>query len=826
MLRSASFTCSIKGSISDHQRHSCSWIADRHEHFIVSVFCFRNKSTRSCKRKLELTSLSSVSHDSSKAQDSEKKDPEGGPPAKRWVIGPLLQSFKSKMASFTEIVMSPVRLFKPNEVPAGSNIESLSVIPENKEDVGMDGREGTFSEKEEKVTRVTRSPVVQRLSFDTNSSDVSDSEQNKVTISQNGSEHGQNSIPDDHGSFGSLNSASTRRSSNQITEAVRASDVQQCSREAKQNPESANPRPLPREGRVDGIDSVRTSLEKDPGSKKAVGELIVLCERRSLDELMKYAEQAGESKNQEKDQPLTKCLRLPTPAVRKGKKGRGLERGELVERVEKEGTLGTDQVEESPTVTQTETLENLTLDLTGKRRKRHVSDECLGTCSTGDVHISGLKSCDSLAREKTGQPRASRSRSKREKIVNCTLVALDLMSGTGDSAKSASIEVISTNDPTRAQGPPSSGSMTWASSRTTRQRKNTKVCEERKSDLTGSSCSYPAECLRSSNATSESKLTRRINIKHKSETSFTAADKKAEKSQNTRRVKRAVDAFEDQGMSMSLTLKVGSGLDGEKDASSIMTCEITTKGRKMGEEVMLTDAPCPSRTTPEDLFCVKDDGLTDGDVGNLGKKDKPGRWCVYLERRETQDEVDQEDESEPGPTSPACGSNRLKRSLSCPDITTLQHGNDVPVNDKSLCRPSPLKTAANLNVNTPSPLKRARRHTVCSVEIEREIAPLCLRKEVYPKWGSTSVYKYPHSPSKSWASLVSCFLSSPLAFLSKKSSRGHSDDSGYGASSELVSAASSSPTSPPSVNSPASSSTTRGFAPHTPEQSSLSSHCR
>ncbi|XP_055008887.1 uncharacterized protein LOC129408682 [Boleophthalmus pectinirostris] len=33
---------------------------------------------------------------------------------KGWVIGPLFQSFRSKMASFTEIVMSPVKLFKSN----------------------------------------------------------------------------------------------------------------------------------------------------------------------------------------------------------------------------------------------------------------------------------------------------------------------------------------------------------------------------------------------------------------------------------------------------------------------------------------------------------------------------------------------------------------------------------------------------------------------------------------------------------------------------------------------------------------------------------------
>ncbi|KAF3846108.1 hypothetical protein F7725_003186 [Dissostichus mawsoni] len=36
---------------------------------------------------------------------------------KGWVIGPLFQSLKSKMSSFTEIVMSPVKLFKANIPP-------------------------------------------------------------------------------------------------------------------------------------------------------------------------------------------------------------------------------------------------------------------------------------------------------------------------------------------------------------------------------------------------------------------------------------------------------------------------------------------------------------------------------------------------------------------------------------------------------------------------------------------------------------------------------------------------------------------------------------
>ncbi|XP_058868521.1 uncharacterized protein LOC131709736 isoform X2 [Acipenser ruthenus] len=45
-------------------------------------------------------------------------DPQAPPPAllKGWVIGPLFQSLRSKMASFTEIVMSPTRLFRTGEL--------------------------------------------------------------------------------------------------------------------------------------------------------------------------------------------------------------------------------------------------------------------------------------------------------------------------------------------------------------------------------------------------------------------------------------------------------------------------------------------------------------------------------------------------------------------------------------------------------------------------------------------------------------------------------------------------------------------------------------
>ncbi|KAF5894738.1 CD2 antigen cytoplasmic tail-binding protein 2 [Clarias magur] len=696
-----------------------------------------DKTTRSCKRKLDLTSLSSGSHDATKAQDLEKKDPESPPPAKRWVIGPLLQSFKSKMASFTEIVMSPVRLFKSSEILTGSNDEAPPEPREKKEDAGTDV---VFSKEEEKVTPARKlQVVVQRLRFDTNSSNASYSEQNRATVSQDRSEHNRDSIPEDDGSFGALISATVRRSS-------RCSDVHRGSGEEEQNAESTDP-PL---------------------------HSCTAQEGKVLEELMKHTRQC---KRQAQVWPLGKKSRLPTPAVGKRKKGRALGRGGVEE---KEGTGETDGAEESPAI-----LENLRLVQGGKRRKVPVTGE---SRSNDEVwQTTDLNSCPASEGEKNVQTRVSRSRSTKVKDAKGTfMVESDV---TGDSRL---------NDRTPAESHALSGSTKRPSSRSTRQRNNRKVSEERKSDIADDERGCGDE-------TSASRLVRR-NIRQTRHRSAAAATEYVQvRKKDSRRIERVMDAFEDQGMSMSLTLKVGSGVGREKEASSIMTCGITAIGRKMGEEVMLADTSCPSGATPEDRFCA---GLTSG---HLDRKAEQTAWRtdVRLDRTEVQEELEQEDESKPGPM----WSGVLKRSLSCPDIASLQHGSDQP-----LCYPpSPLKKETHLNVNAPSPVKRARRHTVCSVEIEREIAPLCLRKEVYPNWGN---HTYPHSPSKSLATLVSCFLSSPMAFLSNKSGRGHGgDDSGYGASSSDLALATSSSPSPPSI--PA-------FfidAPHTLEQSSASSHC-
>ncbi|XP_047212400.1 uncharacterized protein LOC124862489 [Girardinichthys multiradiatus] len=128
-------------------------------------------------------------------------------------------------------------------------------------------------------------------------------------------------------------------------------------------------------------------------------------------------------------------------------------------------------------------------------------------------------------------------------------------------------------------------------------------------------------------------------------------------------------------------------------------------------------------------------------------------------------------------------SRRLLRSYSCPDVLIL-HLDDSPwissphsPNHKTHTSHHYHRQHGHFSSHAQRSPRRARRHTVCSVEVEREIAPLCLRKEVYPSRRSASYDSvthhlspaHAHSPCSSLTALASCFLSSPLAFLSKKS---------------------------------------------------------
>uniref|UniRef100_A0A3Q3X3H7 Tantalus-like domain-containing protein n=1 Tax=Mola mola TaxID=94237 RepID=A0A3Q3X3H7_MOLML len=110
----------------------------------------------------------------------------------------------------------------------------------------------------------------------------------------------------------------------------------------------------------------------------------------------------------------------------------------------------------------------------------------------------------------------------------------------------------------------------------------------------------------------------------------------------------------------------------------------------------------------------------------------------------------------------------LLRSYSCPEILSLC-SLDRPwtsLHPTIKVHPSHQQHSSHsaLAQQPRRSLCRARRHTVCSLEVEREIAPLCLRKEVYPSRRSIPYdgASLALSPSTSLSALASCFLSSPL----------------------------------------------------------------
>ncbi|KAM9843932.1 uncharacterized protein prr14 [Aulostomus maculatus] len=125
-------------------------------------------------------------------------------------------------------------------------------------------------------------------------------------------------------------------------------------------------------------------------------------------------------------------------------------------------------------------------------------------------------------------------------------------------------------------------------------------------------------------------------------------------------------------------------------------------------------------------------------------------------------------------------SGRLLRSFSCPEIHSIGSHDaswTLPSLQHSKVRTNQfLPSNSHVNPHIHKTLHRARRHTVCSVEVEREIAPLCLRKEVYPSRRSLPNNSFTQhlsptralSPSTVLSALASRFLSSPLAFLSRK----------------------------------------------------------
>ncbi|XP_020501375.2 serine-rich adhesin for platelets [Labrus bergylta] len=175
------------------------------------------------------------------------------------------------------------------------------------------------------------------------------------------------------------------------------------------------------------------------------------------------------------------------------------------------------------------------------------------------------------------------------------------------------------------------------------------------------------------------------------------------------------------------------------------------------------------------------------------RADKKSRRCRVFQSRkqkgaEVTNSITMEDADLATRSSESSPSRSLLRSYSCPEIPSIRHHDTTwtsALNSphyRRIYTPHQHQSSQSPFVHhSHKSLRRARRHTVCSLEVEREIAPLCLRKEVYPSrrsvpYDSSTQHLSPslaHSPSTSLTALASFFLSSPLAFLSKKAdSRG------------------------------------------------------
>lgn len=186
----------------------------------------------------------------------------------------------------------------------------------------------------------------------------------------------------------------------------------------------------------------------------------------------------------------------------------------------------------------------------------------------------------------------------------------------------------------------------------------------------------------------------------------------------------------------------------------------------------------------DEIFLTYSESRTRPPSGSIGRRtgaDKYRRRCrVPLGRTHRGEEGSKSVTMEDADLASSLASETsfsmcLLRSYSCPEIPSLCPCDSAWTSPHSSHHSRTPALNRHSHFVSRKSVRRARRHTVCSVEVAREIAPLCLRKEVYPSTRSVPAAlhlspTHAHSPSSSLSALASCFLSSPLAFLSKKSS--------------------------------------------------------
>ncbi|XP_072298833.1 uncharacterized protein prr14 [Eucyclogobius newberryi] len=584
--------------------------------------------------------------------------------AKGWVIGPLFQSFKSKMASFTEIVMSPVKLFKSNS----TEIEPLLIEQSTAENTTESLY--TSAEGETQATDLEKFAPRQEISFEEEekSDDLKD-EGDGVPLQ----------TPETELETIVTQSASNTATTNTTAASADVSTTTPCQSLALAEEEMA-------------------SLSATPGTQQnnATPKAADACNAfgaKNVDGIVASAKMDSEI-DRESD-----CVfkdRLIETQVDQRPTSRSILDDALLQKVKRTLNLSEE---------------------TGKRKK--VAAEC----------------DEEAARVDSVQKRKPKHKGVMPNAVTKAV--------TRANNKKCKVEEIIL---------------------TVNKESNLVTLEEFKSRDDHRSAKAKARTVKRAKADSGLDLKTETTLEPKHTENASTASKKRKKAGSTSAAEK-VACLSDQE---------------ERTIKKTKNCGVK-KCKRVAEKVYFElTLPLGENDAGEDVSVASQSLRSDGGASKrrAHKKDAQRRKCLVF-RSSIEDPVPflDDDMFKQG------SSTRLLRSQSCPEIPVLRpldspwtpHFHSPP---RSRSQQPQQQHAAPLNLPSSSMAqhRRTRRHTVCSVEVEREIAPLCLRKEVYPTRRSLSPYDPLHlspmralSPGASLSALASGFLCSPLAFLSKRS---------------------------------------------------------
>ncbi|TRY98230.1 hypothetical protein DNTS_035197 [Danionella cerebrum] len=736
-------------------------------------------------------------------QSVEREFLEDPSPIKRWEIGPLLQSFKSKMASFTEIVMSPVRLFKSKDPmlssPLSDQQKSLTVEAnsENSTVAESDSFQNRLfpkrpsSEQVQCTSSSKRHRVAQRLDFCT------------VLLGDNhklGSDAMTNEFAQKHRPLsqplvilqdcarvltpGDKKSFKTHPTNQQITDKLLYSPHPLCSSsQAKQQTDATVMRNTSNEGCSCQIDkacahsfeswfSEELSTSLSQGTNRSTDKTSInvpdsgVSSSTSSDLDMVYKEtHTSYSQTTTRKSPRKKLLSGMTAPICAY-------------------MMSAKPVDPQIKDSQSETIHELT-DFSPE-----VSEPPKSTSVFGGKHRRVRRTRKNMQNCGVIEERSAENEELKDNSINETHVLVGRRSGlqdgndTIDSCNAASAEI--------------GHSVGTEHLRRTRQHLRKRF----KSSQLRTSTSASTDGASAENGKGIPLNTGNVS----SEMIQPLEPTKATKTQKRRRILKSLGVSPQKRILRPPKQKV--------EECSMISVDSAGSSRPLQEAGLFNEVQetIKGKSSPESK-----QNRPPKKVKRTRRKD-----VSVTNRKHAIREDDAENQETVMAVSSGSSSNRLLRSFSCPEIPSLAHNDchlsrsHLPIGSTTSRSRKSLPTP--LLIHNHSPSKRTRRHTVCSVEIEREIAPLCLRKEVYPtSRGSPMCPSSPHSPFTSLTELASCFLSSPLAFLSRKSSQGNinsSDASISGACSFVR-------TSPSTFSSPSGSTLTSCHASPTPSSVTL-----